>query len=241
DSGKLLLSLALLLLGLALVLLLGLPIETLLLVGLALLLSVLRHALLVGAGLDPPPLGLLLALLLLSLLDDGLDHPPEHGLVDAELLGVSLVLDVVLPFDRGQPAQPLDLEPEAARALIGAGEADDAVGLGIVGSVHRSSRIAFEWTLGERRQPGVDFARQPHRLAADDARTREFARAHPRPDRGVGDVRDFADLRLVEQTLAALRLRHFGHPSIRMPERARNKKGPPAHRVRIRGPVWHSP
>src|SRR5262249_34661865 len=71
---------------------------------------------------------------------------------------------------------------------------------------HRSTLlyIALELAHRKRRQPRVDFARQPHRLAADGARTREFARAHPCPDRGVGDVRDFADLGFVEQAIAVL-------------------------------------
>jgi len=44
---------------------------------------------LLGAGLDPPLLDLLGAFFLLTLLDGGHNHPPEHGLVDTVLLGVT--------------------------------------------------------------------------------------------------------------------------------------------------------
>jgi hypothetical protein len=66
-----------------------------------------------------------LALLLLPLPNDGFDHPFERGLVDTIFLGVPLALDVKHPFDGRQPAQPLNLDPQAAGLLFGVGEFDD--------------------------------------------------------------------------------------------------------------------
>src|SRR5262249_37899604 len=55
---------------------------------------------LLGAGLDPPLLGLLGARFLLVVLDDGLDHLPECGDLDAVLLGD--VGQIEHPLDNGQ-------------------------------------------------------------------------------------------------------------------------------------------
>src|SRR5262249_51735662 len=59
--------------------------------------------------------------------------------------------------------------------------------------------VALERAHWKRGQPVRDLARQPHALAADDARARERAVPHPQPDRRVGHARDRDDLVLAEQ------------------------------------------
>jgi uncharacterized protein YggT (Ycf19 family) len=54
-----------------------------------------------GTVLDPSPLGLLVALLLLGLRDERFDHPLKRGLVDAVPLGIALSpIEIDCPFTR---------------------------------------------------------------------------------------------------------------------------------------------
>src|SRR5262245_29852388 len=110
---------------------------------LALFLAISHRALLFRAALDPPPLGLLVALLLLGILDDGLDHPPERDLVDAVLLGIALALDIVHPLDRGQSAQAFDLGLKATGALFGSGKANNPVRIFALGKIGHEASLRY--------------------------------------------------------------------------------------------------